>query len=84
MEAAAVGNIHLDYLRAFVALSETLSFTQAARQLGITQPSISRQIRILEDELETQLFFRDKHRVQLTPEGLRLKTELMSFFSSFG
>lgn len=56
-------------LRYFVAVAEHLSFTQAARTLFVSQPSLSRQIRQLEDRLGTQLFVRTRTEVRLTRTG---------------
>lgn len=56
-------------LRYFVAVAEHLSFTQAARALFVSQPSLSRQIRQLEDRLGTELFVRTKTEVRLTRTG---------------
>lgn len=68
--------MNLNYLHCFLTLSENLSFTKTARELSITQPSVSRQIKLLEEQLNTQLFVRDKHRVQLTSAGKELKSSL--------
>ncbi len=57
----------LDY---FLMVAREENFTRAANQLHITQPTLSRQIAALEEELGTQLFIRDKHSVYLTDEGL--------------
>lgn len=54
-------------LRYFVAVAERLSFTQAARDLYVAQPSLSRQIRQLETRLGVDLFTRPE--VRLTPAG---------------
>ena len=68
--------MNLNFLECFLTLSESLSFTATARALGITQPSVSRQIRLLEESLRTPLFLRDRHRVRLTREGRELKSRL--------
>lgn len=63
------------YLKAFLTAAHRLSFTQAARDLGVTQAAISRQIRLLEESVGLQLIIRSPQRVQLTPEGERLFEE---------
>lgn len=49
------------------------SFTKAAKQLNITQPTLSRQLAALEEELGVKLFNRGGHSITLTNEGLLLK-----------
>jgi len=61
--------VQLSQLRAFVAVAERRHFTRAAGDLGIAQPSLSKQIRNLEDDLGTPLFHRMKGNVTLTPGG---------------
>jgi LysR family hydrogen peroxide-inducible transcriptional activator len=56
-------------LRYFCAVARTGSFTRAAEQLGITQPSLSQQIRILERNIGNPLFERLGRSVRLTPFG---------------
>jgi DNA-binding transcriptional LysR family regulator len=59
----------LSHLRTFLAVSQTLSFTQAARRLGLRQSTVSQHVRRLEDATGRQLFTRDTHSVELTEEG---------------
>jgi len=63
----------LDSLRAFEAVARRLSFSGAADELHLTQPAISRQIKGLEEELGTALFFRGTRRVELSGAGATLR-----------
>ncbi len=56
-------------LRYFVATAEELNITRAAEKLHMSQPPLSHQLRLLEEELGAPLFLRGKRRLQLTPEG---------------
>lgn len=66
----------LNQIHYFIKLAECLSFTEAAKCLFITQPALSRQIAVMEQELGTPLFVRDKKRLKLTPGGLVLYNRL--------
>src|SRR5260370_6449948 len=59
-------------LAAFCAVVERRSFSQAAEQLGVTQPAVSLQIRSLEKRLGLQLLDRSGRRVEPTEAGNRL------------
>src|SRR5665811_315496 len=59
----------LNGLRAFEAAARSLSFTQAAAELNVTQTAISHQIRRLEDQLGIKLFIRQNRALALTPEA---------------
>src|SRR3954470_23239585 len=59
-------------LAAFIAVVERRSFSQAAEQLGVTQPAVSLQIRSLEKRLGLQLLDRSGRRVEPTEVGRRL------------
>lgn len=59
-------------LRAFVKLAECLSYREAADKLWLTQPTLTKQIKMFEDELELILFIRDNHGTQLSPHGQTL------------
>lgn len=61
--------VDLHHLRYFVAVVDQRGFTRAARELGVAQPSISKQVRVLEEELGATLFHRMRGNVALTPAG---------------
>jgi DNA-binding transcriptional LysR family regulator len=56
-------------IQSFLALAENLSFTKAARQLSLSQSTMSMHIMALEKNLDIRLFIRSKKRVDLSPEG---------------
>jgi LysR family transcriptional regulator, glycine cleavage system transcriptional activator len=68
-------------LRAFESASRRLSFTEAARELHVSQAAVSRHVRLLEQELDRVLFRRLHRRVELTAPGKRLAGELATGFS---
>jgi LysR family transcriptional regulator, nitrogen assimilation regulatory protein len=59
----------LKQLKALVTIAETGSVTKAAEILHIVQPALSRQVKLLEDELGVQLFERERHGMVLTAHG---------------
>jgi LysR family glycine cleavage system transcriptional activator len=56
----------------FEAAARHLSFTRAAKELGVTQAAVSRQVQLLEEHMGTPLFQRSPRHLRLTPAGLRL------------
>src|ERR1700761_3344675 len=69
--------MELNQIRYFLTAGETLNFTRAAEQCGVSVPSLSRGIRQLEEELGGQLFRRERHLTHLTDLG-RLMLEHFS------
>lgn len=68
--------MNLQQIEYFFAVAETGSFTQAAELIYTSQPTISRQILLLERELGYSLFNRDSKPLKLTPPGEVLYTQL--------
>jgi DNA-binding transcriptional LysR family regulator len=65
-------DVHLRDLRYFVAIAEHLHVTRAAEALYVSQPTLSKQLRTLEDHLRVRLFERNHRGVELTPVGAAL------------
>ena len=66
-------NVSLHTLRLFLRVAETRSFSEASRAENVSQPALSRSIRMLEDQLGIRLFDRDTRNVALTSAGLILQ-----------
>ncbi|RMG32290.1 MAG: LysR family transcriptional regulator [Gammaproteobacteria bacterium] len=64
--------MELDQLAAFIAVAQHGSFSQAAEQLHLTQPAVSKRIAQLEDQLDARLFDRIGRRIALTEAGRAL------------
>ena len=67
-----LNDISLKQLQYFAAVAEYGSFRQAAFRLGITQPTLSNQIAIMERALKIQLFERTRKGINITPQGREL------------
>ena len=65
--------MELRVLRYFLGVAREGSMTGAAKTLHVTQPTLSRQLQDLEEELGQQLFIRGSHSLTLTPEGVLLR-----------
>ncbi|HWG31117.1 MAG TPA: LysR family transcriptional regulator [Steroidobacteraceae bacterium] len=65
-------NVTLRQMRVFTTVARHLSFTRAARELHLTQPAVSQQIKLLEAEVGMPLFEQVGRKVQLAPAGTEL------------
>jgi LysR family transcriptional regulator, hydrogen peroxide-inducible genes activator len=70
--------MEMHQIRYFLALCEERNFTRAAKRCGVAQPSLTRAIKQLEEELGGLLFDRDRARTQLTDLGVMVRPELAS------
>lgn len=61
--------MELKQLKYFQKVAELMNFSEDARQLNITQSTLSQQIKKLEEEINVTLLVRDSHRVHLTDVG---------------
>lgn len=76
-------DFNITVLKYFLAVAETNSITRAANELFITQPTLSRQLCHLEEQLGTSLFIRKKHGVELTADGVLFLKECRKFFQAY-
>ncbi len=73
--------MELRVLNYFLAVAREENFTKAAQQLHLTQPTLSRQIADLEQELGVKLFIRSNHNIILTEDGMILKRRAQEILS---
>ena len=73
--------MELRVLNYFLAIAREENFTKAAAQLHVTQPTLSRQIAQLEEELGVELFVRSNHNIILTEDGMILKRRAQEILS---
>lgn len=79
---AVLNGMEIKQLRQFLAILRTGSFSRAAVTLGVAQPLLSRQIRSLEEELGTELLYRNGRGVVLTEAGRLLQQHAESIVNS--
>lgn len=65
-------NINFEYYKVFYIIAKNRNITKAANELNITQPSISRMLKTMEEQMNTKLFIRKTKGVILTQEGQEL------------
>lgn len=74
--------INLQQIEYFLAVAKHLNFTEAAKSVYVSQPSLSKQIAILEREIDVKLFARTKRSVRLTTAGEGLYNDLKEIHHS--
>jgi DNA-binding transcriptional LysR family regulator len=74
----------LNILRRFIHIARVGSFTQAAEDLHVAQPALSKQMKRLEEDLGTKLFHRTGRGIKLTIEGRTLLQHSQQILSSWG
>lgn len=74
--------MEMHQVRYFLAVARTLNFTRAAEECNVAQPSLTRAIRQLEDELGGELFRRERPHAQLTELGQRMQPPLQQCYES--
>ena len=67
-----MNDLRIEQLRSFLEVASSKSISIAAENLYITQPSLSRSLKLLEEELGLDLFIRSSDGVRLTTEGKKL------------
>lgn len=73
MPSAHTSDMDFKQLKAFLTVAETGNVTRAAQLLNIVQPAVSRQLKLLEDDVGTALFERDRRGMRLTDAGKMLE-----------
>src|SRR6516165_5567841 len=74
--------MEMHQVRYFLGVARTLNFTRAAEECNVAQPSLTRAIRQLEDELGGDLFRRERPHAQLTELGQRMQPLLQQCYDS--
>lgn len=74
--------MEMHQVRYFVALCETLNFTKAAEKCGVAQPSLTRAIQRLEEELGGPLFSRERGLTHLTDLGRLMRAHLEAIYAA--
>lgn len=72
---------HMEKLKYFFEIARLGSISQAAKMVNLTQPSLTKSLKVLEEDLQKQLFIRTPKGMTLTTEGQKLYESCLSIFS---
>src|SRR5260370_4877065 len=72
--------MEMHQIRYFLAVAEALNFTKAAEKWNVTQPSVTRAIKLLEKELGGLLFHRERANTHLSELGTMVKPHLLQIY----
>lgn len=73
----------IQQIQYFLMAAEKMSFTETAKVMYVSQPAVSRQISLLEEEIGLELFRRNKSTLQLTGAGERLAVFFSKTFQEY-
>src|SRR6201993_3960250 len=84
-DPAAIGSycgvaMEMHQIRYFLAVAEELNFTRASEKCNVSQPSLSRAVKLLEEELGGPLFHRERSRTHLTELGRMVQPHLATVY----
>ena len=74
--------MEMHQIRYFLAVCEAQNFSRAAEACHVAQPSLTKAIKKLEEEFGGELFYRERHRTQLTDLGRRLKPHFETVYAA--
>ncbi len=75
--------MNIDYLKNYITIVDERSFSKASKKLFIAQPSLSNQIKYLEDMYQTKLMYRGGKVIRLTPSGKELYDKAKKIVSMY-
>ena len=75
--------MNIDYLKNYITIVEEKSFSKASKKLFIAQPSLSNQVKYLEDMYRTKLMYRGGKTIRLTPSGKELYAKARKIVSLY-
>lgn len=78
----AINNVNIKELEAFITVADTLSFSEAAKKMNMSQPSISVKVKSFEKRINKTLFIRDGRKVVITPDGQKIAASVREVFDS--
>jgi len=78
----SLNSVNIKELEAFIAVADTLSFSEAAKRINMSQPSISVKVKSFEKRINKTLFIRDGRKVVITPDGQKIAASVREVFDS--